>query len=146
MYWAIFYAYNSHGNLEKLCSCQNIIGYWLITHLTEKSGRDEAGETEREETTAKLAVWFLEHLFWSHVAPANVRAGCWVQALIWGSGQYKNTNQYTVLHWALGKVRGIIKTLNCMSSFSSLFLLAHIQLFSLEEFDRYPILDLYIYV
>lgn len=67
--------------------------------------------------------------------------------LIWGSGQYKNTNQCTVLHWALGKARGIIKTVNGMSSFSTLFLLAHIQTFSLEEeFDRYPILDLCIYI
>lgn len=128
--WAIFCAYKSHGNLEKLCPCQNIISYWLITHSSEKS----RGGTERGETTAKLAVWFLEHLFWSRVVPANVQAGCWVQALIWGSGQYKNTNQCTVLHWALGKGRGIIKTLNCLSSFSYS---AHIQPFSLkEEFHR----------
>lgn len=36
--WAIFYANNSHGNLEKLCPCQNNISYWLITHFSEKRG------------------------------------------------------------------------------------------------------------
>lgn len=43
-------------------------------------------------------------------------------------------------------VRGMIKMLTCMRSFSSV-LLDHIQLFSLEkEFTRFPILDLDIYV